>query len=203
MLYSRVLRKECCVERLNSVTSLILSCSIAQMASGKLFHQQTADMESLPPSKKRKLASAIERPRGVASQFRQTDVSDVSATSKMFEGKEFCVVNGTRGLSKADAERKIAEVAKKCVLFEHVVRFVTFTSFLCIPLCFICSQSIFFSQHGGAFVQTPGPETFCVLVQKLIVRATSIIRLEWHNTCGYPCSNQIGFFPNEKHREKT
>lgn len=111
---------------------------LKQMASGKLFHQQTADMESLPPSKKRKLASAIERPRGVASQFRQTDVSDVSATSKMFEGKEFCVVNGTRGLSKADAERKIAE-------------------------------------HGGAFVQTPGPETFCVLVQKLIVRATSII----------------------------
>ena len=31
-------------------------------------------------------------------------------------------------------------------------------------------------QHGGTFVQNPGPQTFCVLVQKLIVRANNIIR---------------------------
>lgn len=80
------------------------------MASGKLFHQLTADSEQLPQAKKRKVASAVEKPRGVASQFRHTDVSNVQTVSKIFEGKEFCVVNGTRGLSKEDAERKIAEV---------------------------------------------------------------------------------------------
>ena len=30
--------------------------------------------------------------------------------SKMFDGKEFCVINGPKGLSKEDMERKIAEV---------------------------------------------------------------------------------------------
>ncbi len=86
------------------------------MASGKLFHQLTADFESgLPQPKKRKVVTGIERPKGVASQFRHTDVSDVEEVSKMFEGKEFCVVNGSSRLSKADAERKIAEV---CISFD-------------------------------------------------------------------------------------
>lgn len=69
-----------------------------------------ADDVDVPAPKKRRAASGIERPKGVASQFRQTDTSDVEAVSKMFEGKEFCVVNGTKGLSKEEAERKIAEV---------------------------------------------------------------------------------------------
>ena len=90
----------------------MITCSIiAQMASGKLFHQLTVEAESEPPpAKKRKVAAGVERPKGVASQFRHTDVSDVEELSKMFEGKEFCVVNGNSRLSKADAERKIAEV---------------------------------------------------------------------------------------------
>ena len=66
-------------------------------------------MASAP--KRRKITSSrIERPRGVAEQFRQADVSDVLEVSRMFEGKEFCVVNGTRELSKQEIERKIAEV---------------------------------------------------------------------------------------------
>ena len=81
------------------------------MASGKLFHQLTAETEGeAPATKKHRVATGVERPKGVASQFRHTDVSDVEEVSKMFEGKEFCVVNGTSRLSKADAERKIAEV---------------------------------------------------------------------------------------------
>ncbi len=32
--------------------------------------------------------------------------------SRMFEGKEFCVINGPRGLSKEEMERKIAEVGR-------------------------------------------------------------------------------------------
>ncbi len=63
-----------------------------------------------PAPKKRKVASTIERPRGVAAQFRQTDVSGIHEVSKMFKGKEFCVINGTRGLSKEEAEKRIAEV---------------------------------------------------------------------------------------------
>ena len=32
----------------------------------------------------------------------------------MFEGKEFCIINGPKGLSKEDMERKIAEVCGSC-----------------------------------------------------------------------------------------
>ncbi len=80
------------------------------MASGKLFHMHLDDDTDQPAPKKRKVASTIERPRGVAAQFRQTDVSGVHEVSKMFKGKEFCVINGTRGLSKEEAEKRIAEV---------------------------------------------------------------------------------------------
>ena len=82
-----------------------------QMGSGKLFHQVTEDdLDQAPAPKRRKVGTAVERPRGVAAQFRQTDVSGVKEVSHMFEGKEFCVVNGTARLSKEEAERKIAEV---------------------------------------------------------------------------------------------
>ena len=80
------------------------------MASGKLFHQHIDDDTQQPAPKRRKIASGIERPRGVASQFRQTDVSDVHEVSKIFEGKEFCVVNGNQVMNKEEIERKIAEV---------------------------------------------------------------------------------------------
>ena len=49
-----------------------------QIASGRLTHQHMDDSDIAPALKKRKVASSrIERPRGVATQFRQTDVSDV------------------------------------------------------------------------------------------------------------------------------
>ena len=35
----------------------------------------------------------------------------------MFDGKEFCVINGPRGLSKEEIERKIAEV-RMCACVE-------------------------------------------------------------------------------------
>ena len=90
-----------------------------KMASGKLFHPLTADLDSGPSQpKKRKVATGIERPKGVASQFRHTDVSNVEEVSKMFDGKEFCVVNGSSRLSKADAERKIAEVSITCLCIQ-------------------------------------------------------------------------------------
>ena len=140
------------------------------MASGRLAHQ-LVEGEGLPAAKRRKVASGIEKPRGVAAQFRQTDVSDVQEVvcafhcvcvcvcvslcvcvwcvcvcvcvvwvteytpyihrtsyliimmlvvtdhndlflqlSRIFEGKEFCVVNGSRAFSKDTMEKKIAEV---------------------------------------------------------------------------------------------
>ena len=49
-----------------------------QIASGKLSYQHVGEADLLPAAKKRKVASSrIERPRGVAAQFRQTDTSDV------------------------------------------------------------------------------------------------------------------------------
>ena len=85
---------------------------LLQVGGGKLFHTSAAGEEGaeLPPTKKRRVGAGVERPKGVASQFRPADVSDVKAVSQMFEGKEFCVVNGTAQLSKEEAERKITEV---------------------------------------------------------------------------------------------
>ena len=77
-----------------------------------------------PASKRRKVAtSRIERPRGVAEQFRQADVSGVKEVSKIFEGKELCVINAPRELSKQEIERKIVEVKmnlsliRKCIMY--------------------------------------------------------------------------------------
>ena len=41
--------------------------------------------------------------------------------SKMFEGKEFCVINGPKGLSKEDMERKIAEVYGSCMYMHRYI----------------------------------------------------------------------------------
>ena len=50
----------------------------SQLASGHLAHSHYDDTDVGPATKKRKVASSrIERPKGVAPQFRQTDTSDV------------------------------------------------------------------------------------------------------------------------------
>ena len=50
----------------------------------------------------------------MAEQFRRADVSGVKGVSKMFERKEFCVVNAPKELSKQEMERKIVEVNQNC-----------------------------------------------------------------------------------------
>ena len=53
------------------------------MGSGRLAYQHLDGDEEQPPSKRRKAASSrVEKPRGVAYQFRQTDVSDVEKVSR-------------------------------------------------------------------------------------------------------------------------
>lgn len=80
-----------------------------------MFHTMTLGEEGgeAPAPKKRRVGAGVERPKGVAAQFRPADVSNVKAVSRMFEGKEFCVVNGSKELGKEMAERKIAEVRKE------------------------------------------------------------------------------------------
>ncbi len=53
------------------------SFAIFQVASGRLSYQHVGDADGAPSAKRRKVTSRVERPRGVAAQFRQTDVSDV------------------------------------------------------------------------------------------------------------------------------
>jgi len=53
-------------------------------------------MDLMPAAKRRKGASTrVERPRGVASQFRQTDVSDVQEVCA-------CVMGGGRGRGEGE-----------------------------------------------------------------------------------------------------
>lgn len=52
------------------------------MASGRLAYQHMDESDAMPAAKRRKtVSSRVERPRGVAAQFRQTDVSDVQEVS--------------------------------------------------------------------------------------------------------------------------
>ena len=60
-----------------------------QIASGHLAHQHYDDEgKELPPSKKMRGGSGagrrMERPRGVAAQFRRTDVSDVKEVREYY-----------------------------------------------------------------------------------------------------------------------
>lgn len=48
-----------------------------QIASGRLTHQHTDGGDGAPNAKRRKMATRIERPRGVAAQFKQVDTSKV------------------------------------------------------------------------------------------------------------------------------
>ena len=53
-----------------------------KMASGRLAYQHMDESDVMPAAKRRKtVSSRVERPRGVAAQFRQTDVSDVQEVS--------------------------------------------------------------------------------------------------------------------------
>lgn len=46
-----------------------------QIASGRLTHQHADGEDGAPSAKKRRVAKRIERPKGVAAQFKQVDAS--------------------------------------------------------------------------------------------------------------------------------
>ena len=60
----------------NSICIIYIStCFLLQIASGRLTHQHTDGGDGAPSAKKRRVATRIERPRGVAAQFKQVDTS--------------------------------------------------------------------------------------------------------------------------------
>ncbi|XP_065897200.1 DNA ligase 4-like isoform X2 [Dysidea avara] len=79
------------------------------IASGRLTYQHADGEDGAPSAKKRKVATRIERLKGVAAQFKQVDASKLEQVSGMFKGKEFCVINGPPGFNKAAIETKIIE----------------------------------------------------------------------------------------------
>ena len=83
--------------------------NIKQSSSGRLSHACADGYEDIAV-KKRKLTGGrkIAITRGVASQFRGANVDGVEVTSNTFEGKEFCVVNGSSQFTKNAVELKIA-----------------------------------------------------------------------------------------------
>lgn len=101
-----------------------------KLAGGKVELRE----EEEPTKKKRKAVTHIIRPT-LGAQFQAAELSDVTQTSKIFEGKEFCVINGPSSLSKAAIEKKVAEYGGSvvqnpgsttfCVLADKVVMRVT------------------------------------------------------------------------------
>ncbi|XP_050440237.1 DNA ligase 4 [Adelges cooleyi] len=63
-------------------------------------------MEGQTPNKVRKAQTVA----SVSKQFRAPDLCDVTTTSEVLEGKEFCVMSDCEHLTKAQIERKIHEL---------------------------------------------------------------------------------------------
>lgn len=61
--------------RTPSLDVLYYTNLLLQIASGRLTHQHADGEDGAPSSKRRKVATRIERPRGVAAQFKQVDSS--------------------------------------------------------------------------------------------------------------------------------
>ncbi|KAK3736164.1 hypothetical protein QZH41_015551 [Actinostola sp. cb2023] len=147
------------------------------IAQGKLTHQHTSteDNTTQPSKKKRRLAPRAEQPRAVAAHFRPADVSSVTAVSKLFDGKEFCIINGPTTHSKSHLEKKVVEV-------RIIPHFPSLAFSFCPPVIFITVEPLV-SDHlyGGTFTQNPGPDTLCVIADRLNIRANNIIKDAKHD----------------------
>ncbi|XP_070569622.1 DNA ligase 4-like [Ptychodera flava] len=83
---------------------------LRELGGGKLAKRQMdLDETSEPKKKKTRVMTRPQKVIGIASQFKAADVSNVKQVSKMFEGRELCVVNGPPGHSKSTLEKKIVE----------------------------------------------------------------------------------------------
>lgn len=78
------------LEELRAVRAFRLACSfvtricvLLQIASGRLTHQHVGSEDGAPSAKRRKVATRIERPRGVAAQFKQVDTSKLEKVNSL------------------------------------------------------------------------------------------------------------------------
>lgn len=78
-------------------------------ASGKLASRHFQIQDGQPEAKKRrKIAPKHKKAVGIIDHFRSQDLSAVVKETDMFEDVEFCVINGSEDLSKAELEKGVA-----------------------------------------------------------------------------------------------
>nr|XP_055036477.1 DNA ligase 4 [Misgurnus anguillicaudatus] len=77
-------------------------------ASGKLASRHLNYQEDQPEKKKRKIVVKPKKTIGVIDHFKSQDLSAVTKETDMFEGVEFCVINGNDERSKAELEKDVA-----------------------------------------------------------------------------------------------
>ena len=63
------------------------------MADGKISYK-LADGSETSPSKKRRVVLRVEFSRTVVDHLKSADLSVIKEVSRVFMGKEFCIVNG-------------------------------------------------------------------------------------------------------------
>ncbi|KAL3869402.1 hypothetical protein ACJMK2_042087 [Sinanodonta woodiana] len=83
---------------------------LRQKSGGKLAggYIELGEDDEGPAKKKRRVVSRAVRPT-LAAQFRAADISSIQQVSEVFEGKEFCIINGPQVCSKQDLEKKVVE----------------------------------------------------------------------------------------------
>lgn len=77
-------------------------------ASGKLASRHLHIQEDQPEKKKRKVVAKPKKTIGIIDHFRSQDLSAIAKETDMFEGVEFCVINGNDERSKAELEKDVA-----------------------------------------------------------------------------------------------
>ncbi|EDO35746.1 predicted protein [Nematostella vectensis] len=86
---------------------------LLKKAEGKLTSRHTSLGEESAPAKKRSRTTqkrAEQMRMSVAPQFKPSEVSTVAKVSKLFEGKEFCIVTGPATHPKPSLEKMITQV---------------------------------------------------------------------------------------------
>ncbi|CAB3987149.1 DNA ligase 4 [Paramuricea clavata] len=82
---------------------------LRSIAKGKLSYQHTSTSYEPAPKKRKRVVTRVEKPLTVAKHFAAADASTVEKKSKIFEGKEFYIVNGPPECGKVQIEKNVME----------------------------------------------------------------------------------------------
>ncbi|XP_046858902.1 DNA ligase 4-like isoform X2 [Xenia sp. Carnegie-2017] len=88
---------------------------IRTIAKGKLTYQHATTSDEHVTKKNKRIVTRIESPLKVAKHFAAANTSNVEEKSRIFEGKEFYIVNGPPDCGKVELEGKILENGGKVV----------------------------------------------------------------------------------------